>query len=166
GVAVACATIAAAYASGTGGMVKSMGLAAQLNLIFFTVVGLRMAATVPADIDAGWTFRFHAAPARERYLAGTRAAIFFAVVLPILVLLAPLHVWAWGAYAALVHFAFGIVAALGLLEIAFTDYRRMPFVSSFVPEATVLTPRLGLYALDYALFAYVTPGIERLLIER
>src|SRR6185295_785421 len=55
GLAVASATIAAAYGSGASASLKSMGLSGQLNLIFFAVVGLRMAASVPAEIDAGWT---------------------------------------------------------------------------------------------------------------
>ena len=86
-----------------------MALAAQLNLVFFLVVGLRIAATMPADLDAGWVFRFLATPARERHVAGTRSAIFFLAVLPLLVVLAPMHVWLWGGYTATVHFAFGVV---------------------------------------------------------
>ena len=120
----------------------------------------------PADLDAGWVFRFLATPARDRHVAGTRAAIFFLAVLPLLVILAPLHAWLWGWYTATVHFAFGVVAALGLLEIVFTDYARMPFVSAFTPGRAVLSPRFGLYLLDYFLFAYVTPGIEQFLIDR
>src|SRR5262249_24533910 len=45
GLAMACATIAAAYGTGREATLKSIGLAGQLNLIFFAVVGLRMAAT-------------------------------------------------------------------------------------------------------------------------
>ncbi len=169
GLAVAGATIAAAYAGlGFGRQalnLESMALAGQLNLIFFLVIGLRIAATIPADLDAGWVFRFNATRARERHVAGTRAAIFFLAILPLLVILVPLHAWFWGGYAAMVHFAFGVVAALGLLEIVFTSYDSMPFVSSFVPGRTALTPRLGIYAFGYFLFAYLTPVIEQALIE-
>jgi putative ABC transport system permease protein len=166
GFAVAGATLASA-AAGLGALnLKYMGLAAQLNLVFFLVVGLRMAATIPADLDGGWIFRYLATPARTRHVAGTRAAIFFLVVLPLLVLLAPLHAWLWGWYTAVVHFAFGVVAALGLLEIVFTEYVRMPFVSAFTPGRAVLGARFGLYLIDYGLFAYVTPGIEQFLIDR
>jgi predicted permease len=170
GLAVAGATIAAAYAGlGFGRQalaLKSMALAAQLNLIFFLVVGLRIAATLPGDLDAGWVFQFLATPARQRHVAGTRSAIFFLAVLPLLLVLAPLHAWLWGAYTATVHFAFGVVAALGLLEVVFTGYARLPFVSSFTPGRALLSPRFGLYLLDYFLFAYATPGIEQLLIQR
>src|SRR5205085_1536660 len=107
-----------------------------------------------------------AMPARQRYLAGSRAAIFFLVVLPLLVALAPLHLWLWGWYTAAVHFAFGVVMALALLELVFTGYDRMPFVSAFTPGRTILSPRFGLYLIDYGLFAYVTPGIEQFLIDR
>lgn len=170
GLAVAGATIASAAAGLGFGRealsLKYMGLAAQLNLVFFLVIGLRIAGTIPADLDAGWIFRFLVTPARDRHVAGTRGAIFFLAVLPLLVLLAPLHAWLWGWYTATVHFAFGVVAGLGLLEIVFTDYARMPFVSGFTPGRAVLSPRFGLYLLDYFLFAYVTPGLEQFLIDR
>lgn len=158
GLAVAGATLASAAAGLGFGReafsLKYMGLAAQLNLIFFVVIGLRIAATIPADLDAGWVFRFLSTPARERHVAGTRGAIFFVAILPILIVLAPLHAWLWGGYTALVHFAFGVVAALALLEIVFTDYARMPFVSAFTTGRAELSPRLGLYLFDYMLFAY------------
>ena len=100
GLAVSAATVGAAY----GGLhlgrqpldLTSMALAAQLNLIFFLVIGLRMSAAMPADIQAGWVFRLLATPARERHLAGTRAAMFVLVILPLLLLLAPVHAWLWG----------------------------------------------------------------------
>ena len=170
GLAVAGATIAAAYAGlGFGRQalaLKSMALAAQLNLIFFLVVGLRIAITMPGDLEAGWVFRFLATPARQRHVAGTRSAIFFLAVLPLLVVLAPLHAWLWGGYTAMVHFAFGVVAGLGLLEVVFTEYARLPLVSPFTPGRALLSARFGLYLLDYFLFAYATPGIEELLIQR
>jgi putative ABC transport system permease protein len=170
GLAVAGATLASAAAGlGFGSeafSLKYMGLAAQLNLIFFVVIGLRVAAGIPADLDAGWVFRFLATPARERHVAGTRGAIFFVAILPILIVLAPLHAWLWGGYTALVHFAFGVVVALGLLEIVFTDYARMPFVSAFTTGRAELSPRLSLYVLGYVLFAYATPALEQFLIDR
>ena len=170
GLAVAGATLASAAAGlGIGReafSLKYMGLAAQLNLVFFVVIGLRIAATIPADLDARWVFRFLATPARERHVAGTRAAIFAVAILPMLLVLAPVHAWLWGGYTAAVHFAFGVVAALGLLEVVFTDYARMPLVSAFTPGRAVLSPRFGLYLLDYILFAYVTPALEQFLIDR
>ena len=170
GFAVAGATLASAVAGFWFGRqplnLKYMGLAAQLNLIFFLVIGQRIAATIPADLDAGWVFRYLATPARSRHVAGTRAAIFLLVVLPLLLILAPLHFWLWGGYTAIVHFAFGVVAALALLEIVFTEYTRVPFVSAFTPGRAVMSPRFGLYLVDYSLFAYLTPGIEQFLVDR
>jgi len=171
GFAVAGATMAAAYSGLNLGRgmplnLRYMALAAQLNLIFFLVVGIRIAATIPAELDAAWVFRFLATPARNSYLAGTRSAIFFLTVLPLLVLLLPIHVMVWGWYAALVHLAFGVVAALVLLEVVFTGYEKVPFVSAFVPGRAVMRLRLALYFLDYVLLVYATPGLEQMLIER
>jgi predicted permease len=170
GLAVSGATVAAAFGGWKVGReafdLTTMALAAQLNLVFFLVIGVRLSATIPADLDAAWVFRFHATPAHERHLAGTRSAIFVLMIVPLLLALAPVHALLWGAYTAVVHLAFGIVLALILLEIAFKDYDRLPFAAAFVPGRTVLSLRLPLYVLDYVLLVYVTPQIEQLLIER
>jgi putative ABC transport system permease protein len=170
GFAVAGATIGAAYGNLHIGRttfdLTSMALAAQLNLIFFLVVGIRMSAAIPADLDAGWVFRFHATPALERHLAGTRAAIFCLTVAPILLVLAPVHAWLWGWYAAAVHLAFGVVAALGLLEVVFTGCTKLPFVSALTPGRMPVSLRFPLYVFDYLLFVYVTPALEQVLIRR
>ena len=141
-------------------------LAVQLNLIFFLVVGIRLSASVPADVEAGWLFRFHLSASRERQLAGARSGIFVLIVLPLLVALLPLHALAWGWYAALVHLAFGVVASLLLLEVVFANVRGIPFVSSFSPGRTLLSLRLPVYALGYIVFVYLIPAAEWMLIER
>ena len=168
GLAVAGATIAAAAAGLGFGRealsLKSMALAAQLNLMFFLVVGIRIAATVPADLEAGWVFRFNVSHARERHVAGTRAAIFFLAVLPLLLLLAP---------AARV--AVGLSIPRPSISPSAWSRRSGCWRSSsrttpgcrscrqFTPGRAVLSPRFGLYVFDYFLFAYATPGIEQLL---
>ena len=170
GLAVAGATIAAAYGGVRVGRrpldLTTMALAGQLNLIFFLVVGIRLAVTIPADLEAGWVFRFLASPSRERHLAGARSAIFVTTVLPLLLLLAPVHAACWGWYGALVHFAFGVVAALTLLEVVFLDYDRLPLVSAFTPGRTLLSLRFPAAVAGYVLFAYLTPVAEWLLITR
>jgi predicted permease len=170
GMAIAGAILTVAYMTRSGqsgwSTFTTAALSGQFNLILFLVVGIRTAVTVPADIEAGWVFRFHATASRERHLAGTRAAALLAGVLPILLFLAPIYAWVFGAYTATVHFAFGIVVSLVLLEVLFKGYERLPFVSSFTPGRSLISLRLPLYAAGYVAFVFVTPQIERLLIER
>jgi hypothetical protein len=143
-----------------------LSLSVQVNLVFFLVVGLRMATSVPADPLGSEIFRFHATEARERYLAGARAAVLLLAVLPLLVFLAPLHALMWGWGAAAIHFGCGTLVAFVLLELAFRHYTGVPLVSGFVPGRTLLSFRLPLYVTGYALVAYVVPAVELLLIER
>ena len=66
GFAVSGATLASA-AAGLGSLnLKYVGLAAQLNLVLCVILGLRSAATMPADLEAGWILRYLATPARTR----------------------------------------------------------------------------------------------------
>ena len=143
----------------------SMAFAAQTNLVFFLLVGVRIAAGFPADLDAAWAFRLRVTPALRRYQAGTRWAFVLLGVLPLLLMLVPLHVALWGWYAALVHFAVGTVLALVLLDVLFRRSDRIPFVSAFAPARTVLSLRLPFYIFGYLLFVYVPPEIERIWIR-
>jgi hypothetical protein len=143
----------------------SMAFAAQTNLVFFLLVGVRVAAGFPADLDAAWAFRMRVTPALRRYQAGTRWAFVLLGVVPLLVLLVPLHVALWGWYAALVHFACGTVLALVLLDVLFRRSDRIPFVSAFAPARTVLSLRLPFYIFGYLLFVYIPPEIERVWIR-
>jgi predicted permease len=144
----------------------SMAFAAQGNLLFFLLVGVRVAAGFPSDLHAAWVFRLRAMPALRRYQAGTRWAFVLLGVVPLLLLLVPVHVLLWGWYAASVHFAWGCVLALLLIDLLFRGSDRIPFVTAFAPHRTVLSLRLPFYILGYLVFVYVPPEIERVLIRR
>lgn len=143
----------------------SMAFAAQGNLIFFLLVGVRVAAGFPADLNAAWAFRMPVVPGLRRYQAGTRWAFVLLGVMPLLILLVPLHVALWGWYAALVHFAVGAVLALVLLDVLFRRSDRIPFVTAFAPARTVLSLRLPFYIVGYLIFVYIPPEIERVWIR-
>jgi hypothetical protein len=70
---------------------------------------------VPADLDARWVFHLIRPAAHDVYLKGVKRAAVVKLVLPVLLLLLPFHVFALGRQVALAHFAFGLLSALVLL---------------------------------------------------
>jgi len=168
GVALACGSLAAAYGRIDTEMLElaPVTLAVQFNLVFFLLVGVRVAATLPADLRAAWLFRFRASEALSRHLAGTRSAVFVLGVVPLLVLLAPAHAMLWGWYAATVHAAWGLGFATVLWAVLFRRFERLPFACVATPGRARLTNRLWLYLVCYYGAVYVPAWGESFLIAR
>ena len=168
GVAIACASLAG-DAGGRGWDALGLAmfpLAVQFNLVFFLVVGVRLAAGVPVDLRAAWLFRVLAAGAQSRYLAGMRSAVLGFGVVPLLLLLAPAHVLLWGWQAAAVHLVWGLAFAAVLWSILFRGFDRLPFASPARPGRTRLSNRFLFYVIAWWVAVYVPAAIESMLIAR
>lgn len=168
GVALACASIPA---GGGGVRIESfalgpIALGIQFNLVFFLLVGVRMAAGDPAELRAAWLFRVLASGALSRYLAGMRSAVLAFGVVPLLLLVAPAHVLLWGWYPAAVHFACGLAFAAALWAILFRGFDRLPFAAPARPGRARLSTRLLFYVMAWWTGIYVPAALEWALLPR
>lgn len=120
--------------------------AVQLWLVAAAVVGFRHSLRIPADLRARWLFHVVRPRSHAIYLAGARRAAIAKLVVPILILLLPLHLLALGVRLGLLHSAFGLLAALLLVDGLLLGYRRVPFASSYVPNS-VMTTHGGVFLL-------------------
>ena len=163
GLALACVSVAGAHGRVDAAMLHlaPATLAVQFHLLFFLLVGVRLAAGLPADLPAAWLFRFRASEAMSRYLAGTRSAVFAFGVLPLLLLLAPAHALLWGWHAAAVHFAWGLGHALALWALLFRRCERLPFTCTAAPGRARLSNRLWLYVGWYLVAVHLPAVLER-----
>ncbi|RPJ83612.1 MAG: hypothetical protein EHM13_07030 [Acidobacteria bacterium] len=138
GIALASVTAAPAFAAGAGSPNLALSLLAlQMTLVFFAVAGLRAVIEVPAELRSNWVFRACWTGDLRRYLAGVRRAALTGVVLPLLALLLPAHVIAWGWTFALRHLAVDAALSLILVEAAFVGCRKLPFTCSYVPKGSL-----------------------------
>src|SRR5262245_50265241 len=139
-------------------------LAAQSLLIASVVTGFRRAAQVPADLRASRTFSLAWAGQTQPYLAGVKRAALVALVLPILAVLFFWHTALLGVRVAVLHFGLGVALSILLIEALFLCYRRMPFVSVYVPDSELKSRGVafvvGMFFLSFAL-----AGVERLALE-
>jgi hypothetical protein len=107
-------------------------LAQPFMLLFLALVGMRVVFAFPSDLPANWTFRFHAGVAIERYLRGTRKAVWAAGPIPLAVVTVPGVAMLWGWSAAVVHGAVLALAAWVSIEVALWGFWKIPFSCNYV----------------------------------
>jgi hypothetical protein len=154
-IAAACALTAGSLGRAFGGAVPVTPtpalLAHQFTVLYCLLVGLRIAAAIPAELRANWIMRLHAASVMAGMLAGARRAFAFGVVLPVLALLFPLHAALWGPRVALLHLLAGWVASALLMESLGLGRRAIPFTTPCRGSATAPAVRwaLALFGLFF-----------------
>jgi hypothetical protein len=129
-------------------------------LVFFIVVGLRFLFALPVEPAASWIFRLADGEDARRHVRGARAALVIAGVLPVVLLLLPLHVLLWGPLTALAHFAFAMAAGMLLAEAVLIGFRKVPFTCPYSPpigHVRLLWP-VGLVA--FTTFSYTVAALE------
>jgi hypothetical protein len=107
-------------------------LAQPYVLLFLALVGMRVVFAFPSDLPANWIFRFHAGVTIERYLQGTRKAVWAAGPIPLVVVTVLGAAGLWGLSAAVIHGAVLALAAWISIEGALWGFWKIPFTCSYV----------------------------------
>ncbi len=135
-------------------------LAVQMTLVFCASAGLRAVVDVPAQLKSNWVFRVCWTGDLVRYLGGVRRAAVAGVVVPLVVVLMPLHALWWGPSLALRHALVGLLASLVLVDAAFLGCRKLPFTCSYAAKGTLkfLWPA---YLVAFLASTYLLAAVER-----
>jgi hypothetical protein len=112
-------------------------LAAQPLLIATVLCGFRHATRLPAELRASSTFSLALVDDAAPYIAGVKRAGWLAVVGPTLLALTIWDTAILGPRLALLHVGAGLSLSALLMETLFLRYRRVPFVSGYVPSVDV-----------------------------
>lgn len=134
--------------------------AIQSVLLTTVTVGFRHAVRVPAELRASWSLHLAWQEKERLFLNGVTRAAFAMLVVPVLLLLWPLHVMTLGTTAALAHAVHGALVAFFLIQLAVLGYRPIPFAAPYVPSADArkLAP---LYAVVFLSAMYALAATER-----
>jgi hypothetical protein len=135
-------------------------LSAQFVLILCLTGGARLAFGVPSVLRANWNFQLHGPDTAAACRQGTRRMLAACGVVPVLLLLLPVHVALYGWTVAAGHAAFGLVASLTLVEMLMAGFPKVPFASAYVPGRSRIRSRLTLYVFGFQTFAYVLAWVE------
>ena len=137
-----------------------------LVLIFFAVVGLRTLFAIPAEPSANWVFKLSDAEDARLHVRGAVAAIIGLAVLPVVILLLPLHVYTQGVGVTLIHSALLLAAGSLLAEIVLNNFRSVPFTSAYSAPAARVSLRWPLWLVGFLLFSFTLAGVEARLLVR
>lgn len=134
--------------------------------MYCLLVGLRFAFAIPAELRANWVFRLNGGCQAGRPLAGVRQAMTLAVVLPVLVALAPVHAALWGVRVAVMHWLAGVVMSRLLVEALLVGARKIPFTAGYQPGQMMLRTRWPLALLGLVVFSRGFAWLEHASMSR
>src|SRR4030095_16180839 len=81
-------------------------LSIPLVMSFFILCGLRFIFTIPAELNANWTFRLDQSAPPQEYLSAVRKVMLTLGVVPLSAALLPFYAALWGVEASLLHLMF------------------------------------------------------------
>jgi hypothetical protein len=124
-------------------------LGPPLILLFFLLVGLRAAFSLPMELRANWIFRMTERADPGECVAAAQKAMLALGVVPIaaasLAIYTPLWGWQDSARQAIFVLGFGLV----LIELLIARFNKIPFTCSYLPGKANLKVMFGVY---WALF--------------
>lgn len=133
-------------------------------LVFLLVVGLRTLYAIPAEPAANWTFKLSDAEDARKHLRGAGAAIVGVGVLPVVVLLAPIHLFALGPWATIAHSAVLLAAGFLLSEIVLNKFRRVPFSAAYNAPTARVRLMWPFWLIGFSLFSFKLSLLEGALL--
>ncbi len=125
-------------------------------MMLFTLVGLRVAMSLPGDLKASWIFDVQAPPRREIRLVMERL-LFVLGVAPMLIIFLPVHWHFWGVRVALMHFAFALAVSLLLIQLLLRGFDGMPCARVWRPERAKLRLMWPIFLIG---FLWLANGME------
>lgn len=103
-----------------------------LIFIFFLTMGLRNVISHPVNITANWIFRFPKNYDERFFVKGLKKAFFFTAFVPFFILFFCFYLYIWGFVPAIYHSLYFTAIFLLLINIFFSNYSKIPFISRYV----------------------------------
>jgi hypothetical protein len=108
-------------------------LASSVVMMWFAVIGIRVAFAMPTDLRANWIFRVADVRGVPECLKATRRSIFAFAVVPVWMIWAAVLLRLWPWRPAMEHLVLlGLVGAI-LTEACLRGFHKIPFTCSYLP---------------------------------
>jgi hypothetical protein len=134
-------------------------LALPLSAIAFMLVGLRVAASLPADLSPAWIFAM-SPPPRRQVRVGLRRTMVALGVMPFVLVASPFYWRWWGRTVAVTHACLCMALGLCLIEALLHGVQAMPCGSPWRPEQANLKKWWPAYMFGFMAFTGGVPSIE------
>jgi energy-coupling factor transporter ATP-binding protein EcfA2 len=146
-------TLLNASASNPWRQINAPLLVCSIVMMWFAVIGTRVAFAMPTDLRANWIFRMTNARSVADGLKATRRSLFALAVVPVGTIWAAVLLWLWPWRPAVGHiFVLGFVGTI-LVEVCLHNFHKIPFTCSYLP---------GKANVYYLFFAYALLSVALL----
>lgn len=135
-------------------------LSIPLVISFFILSGIRFVYPRPAELKANWIFQVCEDPLGVRSLEAPVKVMVLLGVVPVSVLLFPVHAWLWGMGTATLHLSFATLLGLILVELLLCGFRKIPFACSFAPQGHNSMGWTMIYLIGFVVYAYTMASVE------
>jgi hypothetical protein len=140
-------------------------LALPLILSFFVISGLRATFNIPHELPANWLFQLTDTGNSREYVAATQKFVKACGVPPFLLFTAIMEFAYWPWAAAAFHLLFETVVSLLLVQVFFSDFRKVPFTCSYFPGKKNLALLAGFYLYGFTTYSSTMVALEKFLME-
>jgi len=140
-------------------------LSIPLVLSFFLLIGIRTIVNIPAANEANWIFKLTEGPDKKDYFSGLKKGIFFFMLLPLFAVLFLFYFFLWKWPLAFYHCLFGMLLSVLLMEVLFINYRKIPFVCSYLPGKAKLHLSWIIYIICFLIYAFLMSHIEYMILN-
>jgi hypothetical protein len=129
-------------------------------MAFFAISGFRAVFQFPAELGANWLFRITEAGWTEISRVVTRKRVLVSGLAPVLLVVFPFEMAAWGAWPAPLHTFFQLAAGALLIELMFWTFDKVPFTCSYFPGRSNLSILFVLYLYGYTAYSFQMAHVE------
>lgn len=137
-------------------------LSLPLSTMVFLVLGLRIAASLPGDVRAGWLFDL-SSPSRVHARRALERSMLLLGVLPPVLLATPVYWLVWGRSVALIHAAVTATLGLAFVQLVIWHHDGMPCGQRWKLAHASLGYRWPVYAAVFFVATAGVPELEMLL---
>ena len=136
-------------------------LVSSIVMMWFAVIGTRVAFAMPAELRANWIFRVTSLLGVPGWLKATRRSLFTLAVAPVWTIWAAVLLWLWPWRPAAGHLA--VLGLLGtiLVEACLYGFHKIPFTCSYLPGKANVYYLFFAYALLAVTFLDRAAVLER-----
>jgi hypothetical protein len=136
-----------------------------LVLVFSLIVGQRTLYAIPAEPAANWVFKLNAADEARLYVRGASAAMMALGVVPVILMLAPVHLVVLGPLVTVYHSLLLFTAGFLLAELVLINFLRVPFTSAFNAPAATARWMWPFWLIGFSLFSFTLSRLEGFLLR-
>ena len=139
-------------------------LALPMAAMMFLTAGLRITASLPADVRAAWLFDVHHL-SRKHSRQALERTMFVVGVLPAVAVSAPVYWYLWGAAVAVTHALVMVALGIALIELLIWHCDGMPCGQQWTPARMDFGRRWPLYVAVFLLVVAVIPRVELVMFR-